>query len=270
MKRTTGGRTASADGAPESAAPPGRLLDDLRAAVERDGGIGAYRGSRAEGIAAYLDTFFTEQQAPAGALVGTKPELAAVFGVAPSTLNEAMQILASRERVKLRQGPNGGVFVAAPRPVLRLAHSLVQLTDGGQDVSEAVEVRDALEPAVALNALRNRRPEHLAALRARVDEIEQSSDSSGLYRTILAFHATLAEACANELLRVVYLTALETVRSRARGLTVIRTSAADPAPAALRRRRMAVHRAIFAAIEAQDEAALRRALKVHAEYQSHH
>lgn len=243
-----------------------RVLESLLASVEQDGGLGAYRGSRAEGVATYLEAFIRREQVPVGTHLGTKPGLAATFDVAPSTLNEAMQILTSRERIKLRQGPNGGAFVAAPRPVLRLAGSLVQLTDGAQDVADATEVRDALEPAVTLNALTHRRRDDLKILQDKLAEAEQADNSTALYLAILSFHAAIAETCQNELLKIVYLAALETVRSRTRSFTVIQRPGDETSAEKLRRRRLGVHRAILTAIETQDERALRRAITAHAEY----
>lgn len=245
-------------------------LAALRQSVESSGGLGPHRGSRAEGVAAYLDAFITREKLAPGTPLGTKPELAATFDVAPSTLNEALQILASRERIKLRQGPNGGAFVTAPRPVLRLAHSLVQLTDGAQDVADAAELRDALESAVARNALANRRPAHVRLLRKELSALERTETGTEFYLAVLSLHAAIAEACANDLLKVVYLTALETVRSRASGFTVVEGQGDDTALQTLRRRRIAAHRAIVQAIEDQDEAAMRRALKRHAEYRGQH
>jgi DNA-binding FadR family transcriptional regulator len=251
--------------ATRAAAP---ILAKLRQEVGDNGGLGAYRGSRSEGVAAYLDAFITREQIEPGTSLGTKPELANAFGVAPSTLNEALQILTSRERIKLRQGPRGGAFVAAPRPVLRLAHSLVQLTDGLEDVTDAVELRDALEPAVTLNALANRTPAGLRELHDLLDAIEATESGTDLYQAVLALHAAIAECCTNELLRVAYLTALETVRSRAR--TVIHETGDDTTPQQLRRRRLAVHQAIVEAIETQDEKALNIALRRHSTYRYKH
>jgi GntR family transcriptional repressor for pyruvate dehydrogenase complex len=244
------------------------ILAKLRQTVGDNGGLGAYRGSRSEGVAAYLDAFITREQIEPGTPLGTKPELANAFGVAPSTLNEALQILTSRERIKLRQGPRGGAFVAAPRPVLRLAHSLVQLTDGLEDVADAIELRDALEPTVTLNALTNRKPADLARLYDQLDALEDTENGTELYQAVLSLHAAIAECCTNELLRVAYLTALETVRSRAK--TVIHEDGADTTPLQLRRRRLAVHRAIVEAIETQDEKALQLALRRHSTYRYKH
>jgi GntR family transcriptional repressor for pyruvate dehydrogenase complex len=243
-------------------------LAKLRQAVGDNGGLGAHRGSRSEGVAAYLDAFITREQIEPGTPLGTKPELANAFGVAPSTLNEALQILTSRERIKLRQGPRGGAFVAAPRPVLRLAHSLVQLTDGLEDVADAVELRDALEPTVTLNALTNRKPADLPRLHEHLDALEETENGTELYQAVLSLHAAIAECCTNELLGVAYLTALETVRSRAQ--TVIHENGDDTTPLQLRRRRLAVHRAIVEAIETQDEKALHLALRRHSTYRYKH
>lgn len=226
--------------------------------------VALHRGSRADAVAATVEDLIVSEGLAEGTHLGTKAELASTFGVAPSTLNEAMQILASRERIRLRQGPRGGAFVAAPRPVLRLAHSLVQLTDGAQDVADALEVREALEPAVTLNALRNRRRDDLRTARRGLTAMERAEVGTELYRAVLDFHTALATACTNELMRLVYLGAVETVRTHTHNVIF------DPGngSTALHRRRLAVHRAILDAVEAQDEPALQRAMRRHGEYRS--
>lgn len=227
-------------------------------------GFSPRSGSLPEQVADYLDKFISRHDVPSGALLGTKSALAQAFGIAPSTLSESMKFLVGRGRVRLRQGPKGGVFVTQSGPVLRLAHSLVQLSDDAVAVEDAADVRDALESVVAHNALRSRSQVHVDALYRLQDAIEESTDSTSLYHNVLALHAAIAEACSNEFLKAVYLTALRTVQSHAQALVLDSTDSASAKR--LRASRHAVHRSIVEAIDNQDVPALDRALRKHSAY----
>lgn len=241
--------------------PSPRLLETLRIDLEHDG-LGS-SGSLPESIADRVDRFIERESLRAGALLGTKSELASIFGVAPSTLSEATKILVSRGSVRLRQGPKGGVLVADQRPVLRLARSMVRLTDGDNAISDVVDVRDALEATVAHDALRHRTSADLVKLRDNLREIELANDSTTTFRAVLSLHAAIAEAGANGFLKIVYLTAVRTLLSRTQHVTPPGSQAdADE----LRRERVAVHRALVDAIEAQDPTMLAQAIKRHGSY----
>ncbi|GAA3931096.1 FadR/GntR family transcriptional regulator [Microbacterium soli] len=242
---------------------PTTLVEPLRASLALNG-LGS-TGSLPESIADVIERFI-EQEAPAvGSLIGTKSELASVFQVAPSTLSEAMKILASRGAVRLRPGPRGGALVAEQRPVLKLARSMVRLTGGDNSISDVVDVRDALEEAVARDALRNRDSMDLERLHEHLDAIETASDATDVYRSVLTLHAAIAEAGANEFLKLVYLTAIRTLLRRTQKVS---PSTPENDADALRVDRTAVHRALVEAIELQDEQLLRDVLDRHSTYRT--
>lgn len=100
-------------------------------------------------------------------------------------------------------------------------------------------------------------------MRERLIEVENARDATEFYRAVLALHATIAEAGANEFLKLVYLTAVRTLSTRTQHFSPPRNEAAA---AQLRRERTEIHRAIVNAIEARDSAALERVLTDHAGY----
>jgi DNA-binding FadR family transcriptional regulator len=237
------------------------LVASLRANLAHDG-IGS-TGSLPESIADVIERFIERESPATGTLIGTKSELAAVFRVAPSTLSEAMKILASRGAVRLRPGPKGGALVADQRPVLRLARSMVRLSNGENNVADIVDVRDALEETVAQDALQNRNDDDLQRMHEHLHAIETAADATELYRAVLTLHSVIAEAGANEFLKLVYITAIRTLLTRTQQVSPpVRPNDA----LALRSERTAVHRALVDAIEQQDRELLRKALDWHAGY----
>ncbi len=224
------------------------------------------KGSLPDAIAQGVETFIESERVPAGTLIGTKSELVGAFSVAPSTLSEATQILVSRGRVRLRQGPRGGVIVADPQPVLRMAHSLVRLTEGGGDVADAAAVRDALESAVANDALKNRTGTDVAEMRRILELLDQAESFTESYRAILDLHGAIAEACANKFLKLVYLTALHTVQTRTQK---VEEEVFGRDASYLRRRRKTIHRELVEAIADRDSEALERVLRRHSPYGGH-
>ena len=106
------------------------------------------RSSRAEVVAVAVETRIMDESLVPGTRLGTRRELGAMLGVAPSTVSEAIKLLEDRGQVTTRTGPLGGVFVAEPGLTLRLARSLMQVSGARMEVADALAVRDVLEPAV--------------------------------------------------------------------------------------------------------------------------
>ena len=64
---------------------------------------------------------------PAGTRLGTKSELRAEFGVASTTVNEALRLLETRGLVRTKRGPGGGIFVSDPSGWLALSELVLGL-----------------------------------------------------------------------------------------------------------------------------------------------
>src|ERR1700691_4392461 len=76
--------------------------------------------SRAEDVVVYVEGAIDERGLRPGDHIGTRADLRDETGVARATINEAIRLLQERQRIVLRPGPGGGLFVAATDPVVRL------------------------------------------------------------------------------------------------------------------------------------------------------
>lgn len=220
-------------------------------------------GPLPENIADVIERFIERQELSPATLLGTKAELTAVFAVAPSTLSEATKILTSRGAVRLRSGPKGGVVVAEQRPVLRLARSMIRVSEGDVSVAHLAEVRDALEETVLRDAFEHRTENHLLTMRQQLEVVEQARNATDFYRAVLGLHSVIADACANDFLKLVYVTAIRTLAGRTQ---LVSQPGDEEAAMQLRRERYQVHRGIIDAIETQNENEFAKALARHAEY----
>ncbi|MET7666289.1 hypothetical protein ABZT45_47395 [Streptomyces sp. NPDC005356] len=52
----------------------------------------------------------------------------------------------TRGIVTVQRGPRGGLFAAEQSPMTRLAHSILALDGSESDVSDALRIRNGLEP----------------------------------------------------------------------------------------------------------------------------
>lgn len=188
--------------------------------------------------------------------LGTKGDLRKETGVAAATLNEALRMLESQGLITTKTGPAGGVFTAEPHPFVRIGQAMVRVHDGGLRVHEAVTVRNALEPLTVEDAARNRTSDDLDLMRERLRVVEDSMDEElGFAQAIWDFHRAVYQAGANEILKSICLAMIEIVAENATDvLAKTRAEKSD---------RVAAHRALIDAIEAQDIEACARASKEH-------
>jgi DNA-binding FadR family transcriptional regulator len=109
----------------------------------------ARRTSRAELVAQEIEREIVAGRAP-GDRLGTKEDLRQRFGVAVATINEAVRLLETHGLVHARPGPGGGVFVSGASTRLTLRPVVLGFKTGETSYEECLELRDALEPAVAM------------------------------------------------------------------------------------------------------------------------
>lgn len=219
------------------------------------------RSSRAEAVALAVETRILDEGLDPGTRLGTRRELGAMLGVAPSTVSEAIKLLEDRGQVTTRTGPRGGVFVAEPGLTLRLARSLMQVSGARTEVADALAVRDVLEPAVIEAAAAARPGEaDLAGLRRAMRALRTAHGTPDFYRCNLEFHAEVAGLCENDVLRTIYEGLLNAVRAREPHLELL----PGQNRRALHASRVRVHQAILDAIAAGDVNAARAAATGHA------
>lgn len=206
-----------------------------------------------------VDELRREALEAAGQFLGTKKELQERFAVSGGTLNEAMRILQLRGLVELRPGPRGGVFSKAPSGALRLAELVLNFHGDPEIMHEAMEVRDALEPALWLEVAEVRRDDDLRRLDGALqDMVEAMPDPLAYLRANWDFHRAAAMSSRNSLFRTVYISmvdlmasALDEVKRSGRGLQ--RTSD-----------NVHVHEQLIDAVRAQDAKKVLEAVAAHA------
>lgn len=146
------------------------------------------------------------------ARLGTKEELRQEFGVSMATFNQALRLLESQGVVELRTGPKGGVFRAAPSGRLRLTNLILELRDDPQLVEECLEVREILEPFVARQAARRRKPSDVRVLRKLISELGQCVDEPQAYLELnWKLHEQISLIADNRVLQGVYSSLLQCV-----------------------------------------------------------
>lgn len=194
-----------------------------------------------------------------GARFPTEKAITETFGVSRTVVREAYSRLAARGLLVSRRGSGAFVPDGAQYRAFQIAAEEVDEID---DVLRLLEMRMGFEAEMADLAARRRTDADLMALRCALDAMEESFDVDASVTADAAFHAAIAAATGNDyFLRFTQFLGVRLIPSRRLYL-----QGSDEA----RHRRYAHginndHRAIYAAIEAQDPAAARRAARRHME-----
>ncbi|WP_167048140.1 FCD domain-containing protein [Salinibacterium sp. ZJ454] len=219
------------------------------------------RVSRSESVAHQVSEMITRQQVAPGARLGRKSDLREQFGVAASTLNEAIRLLESRGLVETRPGPQGGIFVAQPSAHLRLSHLILALDSNSLSVADGLEIRNALELPLAAHAAIHADREGLARLESIVTRMGQLRDDPAEYlRQNWQLHEEIARMSSNEMLRTIYISLLDTARQS------LKQVAPDPQFHESWQENWALHRELVDAIASGSPGRARIAAERHAPY----
>jgi DNA-binding FadR family transcriptional regulator len=163
------------------------------------------RASRAELVARELEREIVDNK-EAGEWIGTKHDLRRRFRVGIATVSEALRLLDARGLVEARPGPGGGVFVAPPSNRLTSAHAVLGFQSESRSYEDSLEVRDALEPVIAVYAARHHSPADIKALRKLVAQMDAAKDDPPAFFTYnWQLHRRIAKLCPNDQLRRIYL-----------------------------------------------------------------
>lgn len=216
--------------------------------------------SRAEAAAAIV-TDLAARLAP-GTRLGTKDELRVRCGVSVGTFNETLRLLQTRGVVTVQRGPGGGLFAAEQTPMAKLAHSVLALDAFQTHVTEALRIRNALEPLLWQDALWHASPADIKELRVRLEHMKaaaQSGDADEFVRTNWQLHARIAGISPNTLLRSLYSALLELVEQHALAI--------QPEPGVPLTKhihdRWKLHAALVDALDKRDEDALMQLVAEH-------
>jgi GntR family transcriptional regulator, transcriptional repressor for pyruvate dehydrogenase complex len=130
-------------------------------------------------------------------------ELTSAFGIARTTLREALRILESEGLLTIRRGRGGGGTVTAP-DVEHLAKGLaVALQLERTTIGDLDDVRQLLEPQLAGRLARQYTPEDMRAISDAIDvaaEAAEAEDTSAFGRASAVVHETLMERSGNRTL----------------------------------------------------------------------
>jgi GntR family transcriptional repressor for pyruvate dehydrogenase complex len=212
-----------------------------------------------ERIAAELEAEIIEQRLESGARVALRTDLIDRFGVSPNAMNEALRILRERGVVHVRQGAQGGVFVAQPPPQVRLG--VIDLWFRGLlvDAVDLFEARSLLEDMFATTAVERATPQDCRDLEWALEELRDRQDDPRLYlEANLRFHSAVARAARVPVLAGMY----ESIVTLLRG-TLVRAEFAGPHAAGVIAQNVEVHARMVKAIAAGDSAAVATTLVEH-------
>ena len=128
--------------------------------------------TRAELLATQLETQISNGDFGPGEMIGTLDELKQRSGYARSTVAEAARLLTDRGVAKIRPGRGGGVYVATDGdPVVRIGRTLLTISGQPSAVSDAIAVRQALEPLIVMDATRHRDEDDIRDLKNILQEL---------------------------------------------------------------------------------------------------
>lgn len=217
--------------------------------------------TKAELVVAEIESRLDDESLAPGSFIATKTELRIASGLAKSTINEAVRLLVERGRVEARQGRGGGLFVAAPSPVVRLRHTLLTIDGQMSLVEDAIELREFLEPFLDERAARARTPEDVVALHSVLTKMRNSTDSVADFLTVnWELHETIAACVSNEYLRSVYVATARSIQDMSSGASIDEPAIED----SYLQHRLDVHVELVEAIVAGDVGRTRQASAEHA------
>ena len=133
-------------------------------------------------------------------------ELTEVFGIARTTLREALRILESQGLLEIRRGRTGGPVVTMPK-IDSLAEGLaVTLQLQGTTAGDLDVARQLIEPRLAGRLADTHTADDLSALRAAADRAAVAADASdrtAFGAAALGMHETLIERAGNTTLATI-------------------------------------------------------------------
>jgi DNA-binding FadR family transcriptional regulator len=125
------------------------------------------------------------------------------LGVGRPTLREALRLLETQGVLRMKPGPGGGPVVRRPDPGSLAGAMTLLLQSLGASFGEALVAWAALEPVTAGLAARQASEEQLDALAEQAERMVAAVGDPGFYGANAGFHALLAEAAGNTVVRVV-------------------------------------------------------------------
>jgi GntR family transcriptional regulator, transcriptional repressor for pyruvate dehydrogenase complex len=162
--------------------------------------------SRAQVLAGDIERDVVDRGLAAGERIATMDELRTRTGLGRATISEAARLLSERGTVDVRPGRNGGLFVAAPDPVVRLRHTLLAAGQDASAVANALAVRDALEELIDTDAARHRDDGDVEDLHAILERMRADATTRDAFlKCNWELHTRIAQITPNDIARDTYL-----------------------------------------------------------------
>ncbi len=201
--------------------------------------------SRPEAIRRTIEARIVDGKMRPGDRLGLKADLQKEFDVAGPTIAQALTLLTNDGLISMRRGPGGGIFVERSRPVLRIGTRRLA-TGTAQSIAENIEMRESLNPLLAVSAARaaNRPEAAVATLRELAARLVSAPPSFETQRLIWSGHRALVELADNELLGHVYMDLLDS----AEALIVGGVFPSDGIEGDQERQRIAAHASMLVAV----------------------
>jgi GntR family transcriptional repressor for pyruvate dehydrogenase complex len=205
-----------------------------------------------QGIVSQIEGLLERGELKPGDQLPPERQLADQFQVSRASVREALRSLELLGIVETRAG--GGTFVRQAQPD-DLARPLQSLITRGHTLTDVIDVRGLIEPAVAERAAQNITKDELAELRQIIAAQERKVAAGEPYvEEDTRFHEVIGTAARNELLVTVLGVIWDVLRaSREEWLLTEKRAHAS----------IEAHRRILAALEQHDGAAARSAAADH-------
>lgn len=137
---------------------------------------------------------------PIGERLPPEEELTATFGIARTTLREALRVLESQGLIEIRRGRGGGPTVTKPDLAPVASGLAMSLQLEGTTFADLDEARQLIEPQVAGRLARTRTISDLKQINAAIDEAAEAAESSDPARfgnAVVKVHEVLMECSGN-------------------------------------------------------------------------
>ena len=157
-------------------------------------------GKLAAQVARRIETDIIGRGWPVGESLGSEPELRERYGVSRSVLREAVRLVEHHQVARMRRGPNGGLFIAAPDAGPAARAMVIYLEYVGTSVDDLMQARRLLEPLAAGLAATRVTEKGIELIRVTRDADTTSSDSLG--DSVEDLHLILGELSANPVLQL--------------------------------------------------------------------
>jgi DNA-binding FadR family transcriptional regulator len=167
--------------------------------VSYDGEVDPAVGKLAAQVARRIEAEVVRRGWPVGESLGSEPELRVQYGVSRSVLREAVRLVEHHQVARMRRGPNGGLFVAAPDAGPAARALVIYLEYLGTTVDDLMQARQLLEPLAASLAAQRLTEQGIELLRRTLDADSGDREARSAAE---ALHVALGELSMNAVLQL--------------------------------------------------------------------